>query len=333
MHRKAPVRLVRRARALLVRGISLAATALRIGRRPPAPPRIRPPRKPRVKSPPDRTGRAKSPPESSERPTLRALLVLGLVRSGARSHLGQQTVRRLLSAGDRADPRILRRPSRSISRGSQSSRNTSRGHRPRRNRGRSRRRLRRLSRSKCLRSRLSRRRCPRSRLSRSKCLRRRPSRSKCPRSRLSRSRCLRRRPSRSKCPRSRLSHDRSRRPEAKLRALPLQRSLILHLRRRRGLPVHSRALGPYPYGIRRRRQHPSNPSWPVWGSAERPSRLRQTRLLRQPSSSLSNSNPRGPSRSRRQPHPVGRPRRLLRQVQSLRPDRRLVRQFSSARRP
>jgi hypothetical protein len=306
VHRRAPVRLVRRARLLLVRGISPAATARRIARQPPLP-RIRPPR--RAKSPRAQTARAKIPQESNERPLLRApaLLVLGrLVQAGARNLPELPPVRSRPPAGVQAGPRIHHRLSRSTSQGRRSSRNTSPGHRPRRDRGRPRGRRRRLSRSRCHRSRLS--------------------RSRCHRSRLSRSRCPHRRLSRSRCPHRRLSHDRSRRPAAKLRALRRQCSRVLHLRRAKGLRIHSRSLGPYPYGIRRRLQHPSNPFGADWGLAGRPSILRQTRLLR-----LSSSN-RGPlSRSRRQPHPVGRLGRLLRQVQSLRQDRRRVRPSSSAR--
>jgi hypothetical protein len=276
VHRRAPVRLVRRARLLLVRGISPAATARRIARQPPLP-RIRPPR--RAKSPRAQTARAKTPQESNERPLLRApaLLVLGrLVQAGARNLPELPPVRSRPPAGVQAGPRIHHRLSRSTSQGRRSSRNTSPGHRPRRDRGRPRGRRRRLSRSRCH--------------------------------------------------RSRLSHDRSRRPAAKLRALRRQCSRVLHLRRAKGLRIHSRSLGPYPYGIRRRLQHPSNPFGADWGLAGRPSILRQTRLLR-----LSSSN-RGPlSRSRRQPHPVGRLGRLLRQVQSLRQDRRRVRPSSSAR--
>ena len=58
---------LRRARLLLVREINLAATARRTGRQQ-ALPTIRPPRRPRLKSPRARTARAKSPPESNERP-------------------------------------------------------------------------------------------------------------------------------------------------------------------------------------------------------------------------------------------------------------------------
>jgi len=298
VHRRAPVRLVRRARLLLVRGISPAATARRIARQPPLP-RIRPPRRPRAESPRAQTARAKSPRESNERPVLRApaLLVLGrLVKAGVRNLPELPPVRSRPPAGVQAGPRIHHRLSRSTSQGRRSSRNTSPGHRPRRDRGRPRGRRRRLSRSRRHRSRLSRSRCPHRRLSRSR------------------------------CPHRRLSHDRSRRPAAKLRALRRQCSRVLHLRRAKGLRIHSRSLGPYPYGIRRRLQHPSNPFGADWGLAGRPSLLRQTRLLR-----LSNSN-RGPlSRSRRQAHPVGRLGRLLRQVQSLRQDRRRVRPSSSAR--
>jgi hypothetical protein len=314
VHRRAPVRLVRRARLLLVRGISQAATARRIARQPPLP-RIRPPRRPRAKSPRAQTARAKIPRESNERPLLRApaLLVLGrLVKAGARNLPELPPVRSRPPAGVQAGPRIHHRLSRSNSQGRRSSRNTSPGHRPRRDRGR--------------RRRLSRSRCPHRRLSRSRCPHRRLSRSRCPHRRLSRSRCPHRRLSRSRCPHRRLSHDRSRRPAAKLRAPRRQCSRVLHLRRAKELRIHSRPLGPYPYGIRRRLQHPSNPFGADWGLAGRPSLLRQTRLLR-----LSNSN-RGPlSRSRRQPHPVGRLGRLLRQVQSLRQDRRRVRPSSSAR--
>ena len=79
--------------------------------------------------------------------------------------------------------------------------------------------------------------------------------------------------SRSRCPRRRLSHDRNRRPAAKLRALPLQRSRVLHLRRPQGLPMHSRPLVPYPYGIRRRFQQPKQSVWARLGfgrKAEQP---------------------------------------------------------------
>lgn len=254
MHRRTPVRLVRRALLLLVRGISPAATARRTGCQP-APPRVRPPRRPRAKGPQARTARAKSPPESNERPLRRAhaVLVLGrLVRAGTRSLPGLPPVRSRPPAGDRAEPQLLRRRSKSISRGPRSSRNTSRGHRLRRNRGRPRGRRRRLSRGRCPCRRLSRGRCP----------------------------CRR------------LSHGCNRRPAAKLGALLRQRSRVLRLRRPQGLPIRSRPLVPYPYGpygIRRRLQHPSNPFGAAWGLAGRPSLPRPTRRL-----SLSNSNPRHP---------------------------------------
>jgi hypothetical protein len=303
VHRRVLVRLVRRALLLLVRGISPAATARRTGCQL-APPRVRPPRRPRAKGPQARTARAKSPPESNERPLRRAhaVLVLGrLVRAGTRSLPGLPPVRSRPPAGDRAEPQLLRRRSKSISRGPRSSRNTSRGHRLRRNRGRPRGRRRRLSRGRCHRRRLSRGRCHRGRLSRGR------------------------------CPPRRLSHDRNRRPAAKLGALLRRRSRVLHLRRPQGLPIRSRPLVPYPYGpygIRRRLQHPSNPFGAAWGLAGRPSLPRPTRRL-----SLSNSNPRHPSPSRCQPHPVGRLGRLPRQVQSLRQDGKLVLRSNSARRP
>jgi hypothetical protein len=129
VHRRAPVRLVRRARVLLVRGINPAATARRTGRQP-APARVRLARSPRSKHPRARTAKARSLPE------------LPPVRSRP-------------PADVRGDPRVLRRPSRSISRGRRSSRNTSRPHPPRRNKGRPKGRRRRLSRSRCLRRRLS----------------------------------------------------------------------------------------------------------------------------------------------------------------------------------
>jgi hypothetical protein len=323
VHRRTLVRLVRRALLLLVRGISPAATARRTGCQP-APPRVRPPRRPRAKGPQARTARAKSPPESNKRPLRRAhaVLVLGrLVRAGTRSLPGLPPVRSRPPAGDRAEPQLLRRRSKSISRGPRSSRNTSRGHRLRRNRGRPRGRRRRLSRGRCHRRRLSRGRCHRRRLSRGRCHRRRLSRGRCPPRRLSRGRC----------PPRRLSHDRNRRPAAKLGALLRRRSRVLHLRRPQGLPIRSRPLVPYPYGpygIRRRLQHPSNPFGAAWGLAGRPSLPRPTRRL-----SLSNSNPRHPSRSRCQPHPVRRLGRLPRQVQSLRQDGKLVLRSNSARRP
>lgn len=250
MHRRVPVRLVRRAPIHLVRGISPAATARRTGRHP-ALPRVRLARSPRSKSPRARTARASGLPELP-------------------------TVRSRPAAGDRAEPRVLRRASRSISRVRRSSRNTSRRHLPRRNRGRPKGRRRRLSRSRC--------------------------------------------------PLRRLSHDPNRRPEAKPRALPRQPSCVLHLSRRQGLRINCIPLGPYRCGIRRLLQHRSNPSGDASGLAGRQSLLRCTRLLR-----LSSSNPGRPSRSRREPHRVGLPRRLLRQVQSHRQDRRRVRRSSSAR--
>jgi hypothetical protein len=250
VHRRAPVRLVRKALVHLVRGISPAATAHRTGRQP-ALPRVRLAQSPRSKSPRARTARARNLPELP-------------------------TVRSRPPAGDRAEPRVLRRPSRSISRGRRSSRNTSQRHPPRRNRGRPKGRRRQLSQS------------------------RRPLR--------------------------RLSHDRNRSPEAKPRTPPRQPSCVLHLSRRQGLHINCGPLGPYLCGIRRLLQHRNNPSGGASGLAGRPSLLRRTRLLR-----LSNSNLGRPSRSRREPHPVARPRRLLRQVQSHRQDRRRVRRSSSAR--
>jgi hypothetical protein len=250
VHRRVPVRLVRRAPVHLVRGISPAATAHRTGRQP-ALPRVRPAGSPRSKSPRARTARARNLPELP-------------------------TVRSRPPGGDRAEPRVLRRPSRSISRGRRSSRNTSRPHLPRRNRGRPKGRRRRLSRSRC--------------------------------------------------PLCRLSHGRNRSPEAKPRALPRQPSCVLHLSRPQGLHINCRPLGPYRCGIRRLLQHRSNLSGGAWGLAGRPSLLRHTRLLR-----LFSSNSGRPSRSRREPHPVARHRRLLRQVQSHRQDRRRVRRSSSAR--
>ena len=70
---------------------------------------------------------------------------------------------------------------------------------------------------------------------------------------------------------------------------------------------------PYPYGIRRRRQHLNKASGRGWGLEGRPSGLRATWLLR-----LSSSLGFLP-RSRRLPHPVGSD---LRQVRPLRPLRR-----------
>jgi hypothetical protein len=258
VHRRAPVRPVRRARVLQVSGISPRATARRTGRQP-APPAIRPPRMPRAKSPPARTARAKNPMASNERPLLPAPapLVLGrLVRAGAHNLPEPPPARNRPPVGDRAVPRILRRPSR----------NTSRRNRPSRNRGLCRGRRRRLSRSRCR-------------------------------------------------PRS-LSHDR--RPAARPRALQPRRSRVRQLRRIQ-LPMHSRPQVPYQYGIRRSSRHPSNPCCRASGLAGRPSLLRETRLL-----SLPSSNPLRPSRSRRPPHPVGRPGRLW-------PDRSPVRRPSSAR--
>ena len=128
-----------------------------------------------------------------------------------------------------------------------------------------------------------------------------------------------------RCPLRRLSRPEPQ-PEAKPRRPPRQPSCVLHLSRRQGLHINRGPLGPYLCGIRRLLQHRNNPSGGAWGLAGRPSLLRRTRLLR-----LSSSNPGRPSRSRREPHPVARPRRLLRQVQSHRQDRRRVRRSSSAR--
>jgi hypothetical protein len=94
--------------------------------------------------------------------------------------------------------------------------------------------------------------------------------------------------------------------------------------------VPGRPLVPCPYGIRRRRQHLSKASGRGWGSAGRPNGLKVLRPLR-----LSSSLGFLPH-SRRQPHPVGRMRRSLRQVRPLRPlppGGRLVRRRSPVRRP
>jgi hypothetical protein len=148
------------------------------------------------------------------------------------------------------------------------------------------------------------------------------------RSRPNRSRRLGRPRNRSRDRRRRLNHNGNPRPAAKLRARPLKRSLVLHLRRRRALRMHRRPLAPYPYGTRLSLQHPRDHSSRVWDLERRPSKLRETRLLRL------HCRLRLRRRSRRQPHQVVQPRRSFSPVQSLRPDRRLVRRrSSSARRP
>jgi hypothetical protein len=111
--RRAPVRLARRARILLVRGISPEATVRRT-RPPPALPTICPPRRPRAKSPRARTGRAKTPVGSRERPHLWAppLALERLGRAGARSPPGMPPARSR-TPGVRVGRRALGRPSRS----------------------------------------------------------------------------------------------------------------------------------------------------------------------------------------------------------------------------
>ena len=55
---------------------------------------------------------------------------------------------------------------------------------------------------------------------------------------------------------------------------PLRRSRVLRRRRPKGLPVPGRPLVPYPYGIRRRRQHLNKASGRGWGLAGRPNGLK-----------------------------------------------------------
>ena len=101
---------------------------------------------------------------------------------------------------------------------------------------------------------------------------------------------------------------------------PLRRSRVLHRPQR--LPVRVRPLVQYRYGIRRRLQHLNKASGRGWGLVGRPSGLRATRQrhLR--------SNLGFLPRSRRQPHPVCRIRRLCSRVRVLRPGSRLVRRCS-----
>ena len=140
------------------------------------------------------------------------------------------------------------------------------------------------------------------------------------RSRRNRSRIHRRRLSRSKQNRLPLRHDRNRRPVARPRTLPLRRSRVLHPRRQG--PMLGRPLVPYPCGIRRRRQHLNKASGRGWGLVGRPSCLRTMWQLRL------RSNLGFLPCSRRQPHPVGRMRRLRSHVRVLRPGSRLVRRCS-----
>ena len=101
---------------------------------------------------------------------------------------------------------------------------------------------------------------------------------------------------------------------------PLRRSRVLHRPQR--LPVRVRPLVQYRYGIRRRLQDLNKASGRGWGLVGRPSGLRamRQRHLR--------SNLGFLPRSRRQPHPVGRMRRVCSHVRVLRPGSRLVRRCS-----
>ena len=141
------------------------------------------------------------------------------------------------------------------------------------------------------------------------------------RSRRNRGRVRQRRLSRRKQSRRKLFHDRNRRPAARPRMPPLRRSRVLH-RPPAGLPVRVRPLVQYRYGIRRRLQHLNKASGRGWGLVGRPSGLRamRQRHLR--------SNLGFLPRSRRQPHPVCRMRRLRSHVRVLRPGSRLVRRCS-----
>ena len=141
------------------------------------------------------------------------------------------------------------------------------------------------------------------------------------RSRRNRSRIHRRRLSRSKQNRRQLRHDRNRRPVARPRTLPLRRSRVLHPRRQ-GSRCSVRPLVPYPYGIRRRRQHLNKASGRGWGLVGRPSCLRTMWQLHL------RSNLGFLPCSLRQPHLVGRMRRLRSHVRVLRPGSRLVRRCS-----
>jgi hypothetical protein len=167
---------------------------------------------------------------------------------------------------------------------------------------------------------------PLRRFSRNTKPRSRQRRSRLLRSRRNRGRVRQPRLSRSKRSRRRFSRDRNRRPAAKPQTVRLSRSLVLHRRRPRRLPVRGQPQVRYPFGIRRRHQHLNKASGRGWGLVGRPSGLTAMwqRRLR---SNLEFLPP-----SRRQPHPVGRMRRLRRHVRALRPVSRLVRRCSRGRR-
>ena len=233
---------------------------------------------------------------SARATALRALLSTGAREIGARSHLGSAS--RSVAYGRRASEQHRPesnpvRPSSGTEQGPPSSSSTSRGHRPRSS-GRTRRRPGRLGRSKCLRSRLSDAGAgSQPSVSRSSAVAAGPARSRCLRSRLSRSR-PRRRHSRSKAVAADSATDRQSQTGGQAASAPLQRSLILRLRRRRRTPRARQSPG-----CRTRlgsaaatsTQAVASRAAGVWQEGR--AGLRATRPLRQPSSTPVQQPPAG----------------------------------------